>query len=231
MTTEHGPSDTSLRPGLRRVATGLIAYGVVGLVVAAIGLGALVWVNGKLDSVAANADATVARLTDTLDRAAVALDDAGASATSFSGTLDRTSAAVADAADTLRAVRPQLDALEAQFRSIDILGRQPLGKAADVIAGITGAMDGLDTRLDDIAVNLTENQAKLTANAASLTATGVSLAALSDQLKGGAVTSGVDDIRAVILAILFLLVVWTSVPAFGALAVGVWLRRESDPAT
>ena len=37
-----------LRGGLRRVAQGLIAYGIVGLVVAAICLVALIWVNGKV---------------------------------------------------------------------------------------------------------------------------------------------------------------------------------------
>jgi hypothetical protein len=226
MTASRGPGRTSLRAGLRRVATGLIAYGIVGLVVAVIGLGALVWVNGRMESVASSADVTVVRLTDSLDNAAVALADAGASATSFAGTLDRTTVTVEDAAETLRAVRPQLAALEAQFRSINILGQQPFGKAADVVSGISPALEGLDGRLDDIASSLTENRAKLTANAASLSATGASIAALSDLLKGGVVTTGVDDVRAVILVTLLLLVAWTAVPAVGALGFGIWLRRE-----
>ena len=39
-----------LRGGLRRLSRGLIAYGIVGLVVAAIGFGALVWVNSRVSS-------------------------------------------------------------------------------------------------------------------------------------------------------------------------------------
>lgn len=224
--THDGLGGLGLRAGLRRVATGLIAYGAVGLVVAAIGLGAVVWVNGKMDSLADNADATVVRLTDTLDRTAVALDDAAATATSFAGTLDRTTAAVVDAADTVRAIRSQLTALEAQFRSVNILGSEPLGRAADVVAGIVTAMDGLDTRLDGIASSLAGNEAKLSTNATSLAATGASLAELSTLLKGGIVTTGVDDLRAVILVVLSLMVAWTAVPALGALGVGIWLRRE-----
>jgi len=224
-----GQGGPGLRAGLRRLATGLIAYGVIGLVVAAIGLGALVWVNGKMESLATNADATVVRLTDTLDKTAATLGDASSTATSFAGTLDHTVTAVTDAADTLRTVLPQLTELEAQFRSVSILGQQPLGKAADVIGGIVTRMDGLDTRLDAIATSLTDNRAKLATNAASLAATSQSVAAMSDLLKGGVVTTGVDDVRSVILVILFMLVAWTSVPAFGALGVGIWLRRELGP--
>jgi hypothetical protein len=225
-TPERAAPGTGLRPGLRRVAVGLIAYGVIGLIVAGIGLAAVAWVNGRMDSIATNADATVTRLTDTLDKTSVALDDAAATATSFAGTLDVTTAAVTDAAGTLRGVQTQLTDLEAQFRSINILGSQPLGKAADVVAGIVAAMDGLDTRLDAIAASLTENQAKLSTNASSLAATGASIAELSGLLKGGVVTTGIEDVRAVILIVLLLMVLWTTVPAVGALGVGIWLRRE-----
>ena len=42
------PVVPDLRAGLGRLSRGLIAYGVIGLVVAAIGFGALVWVNGRI---------------------------------------------------------------------------------------------------------------------------------------------------------------------------------------
>ena len=66
MTLETRPLE--LRGGLGRVAQGLIAYGIVGLVVAAICLVALIWVNGKVGGLRTEAETTVGNLATTMDR-------------------------------------------------------------------------------------------------------------------------------------------------------------------
>jgi len=48
-----------LRGGLYRLSRGLIAYGIVGLVVTAIGLGALVWANDRVGHLHGEFDATI----------------------------------------------------------------------------------------------------------------------------------------------------------------------------
>ena len=48
-----------LRPGLRRLANGLVVYGVIGLIVTLLGLVALAWVGGRIDDLS---DRTAARV-------------------------------------------------------------------------------------------------------------------------------------------------------------------------
>ena len=100
------------RGGLRRLSTGLIAYGIIGLLVAGLGLGALVWVNGRMQAVGDRVGTSVDELATTLERTAVALEDASATAESFTGTIDRTVEGVSSAADTIAGVRSNLETLE-----------------------------------------------------------------------------------------------------------------------
>ena len=46
----RGRPPLDLRGGLHRLSRGLIAYGIIGLIVCIVGLGALVWVNGRIDA-------------------------------------------------------------------------------------------------------------------------------------------------------------------------------------
>ena len=103
-----------LRAGLRRLSLGLIAYGVIGLVVAAIALGALVWVNGRIGALGTRVELTVGQLATTMGRTADVLHDASATAESFTLTLDQSALAVASAAATITEVRSGLTGLEAQ---------------------------------------------------------------------------------------------------------------------
>jgi hypothetical protein len=217
-----------LREGLRRLSRGLLAYGTIGLVITVIGLLAMLWVGGRLGTMADRVSGQIDSVATTLEKSGTALTDAGATAGSFSTTLTETSTALDQAADSVTSIQPKLADLEAQFRSVDILGNQPLGKAADVISGIRTSLDGLDTRLHTISSSLTDNQAKLEANGASLTSLGSQLTILARDLRAGAGQS-VDDIRAVIIIVLLVLVSWTAVPAIGALVLGMWLRRTVTP--
>jgi hypothetical protein len=218
-------SPLGLRGGLRRLSLGLIAFGSIGLVVALIGLVALNWVGGRVGRLADSVEAEVTQITVTLDRTAAALRDAGTSADVFAVTLERTPPSVRQTAATLRNLRPNLQAIEAQLASVNIFGTQPLAGPAQVFGQMAADLDGLDARLDLIADDLDTNRGALQTNASSLNAAGVETAALADRVRGGFIQDGLDDLREVLVVMILVLVGWTSVPAFGALLVGVWLRR------
>jgi hypothetical protein len=228
MTTDEARPLVS-RDGLRRLSTGLIVYGIIGLFVAGLGLGALVWVNGRMQAVGERVETSVEELATTLERTAVALENASTTAESFTGTIDRTVEGVSSAATTIAGVRSNLETLETVMRAVNILGVTPLGPAAEAVGGIADAIEGLDTRLTAIAESLEGNRDALATNAESLGRVADSTAAMAERLRSGIIEASLDDIQAVIGVILFLLVAWTSVPALGALGVGVWLRRELLP--
>jgi hypothetical protein len=212
--------------GWHRLSRGLIAYGIVGLVVAAIGFGALVWVNLRISSVRAEAEATVARLATTMELTAKLLDDASTTARSFTATLDQSAQAVSSAAVTFTQVRSDLPAVEAQLRSVSILGVTPLSSAADTVGRTAVSLEGLDMRLSLIADDLKGNRDALAGNATSLAGLGASTAALAARLGSGVDQDSLGDVQLVIAVTLLVFAAWSFVPAVGALVLGVWLRRE-----
>ena len=214
-----------LRGGLRRLSGALIGYGVAGLMVALLGLLALVWVSGRVAALADSVDAEVAQLATTLDRTADTLHDAGSSAVSFAVTLERTPPSVRQAAVTIRNLRPNLQAIEAQLGTISILGTEPLAGPARLFGEMATDLQGLDTRLDLIAGDLETDRDALLANSRSLTEAGDQAAALAKRVRSGFIQGGLDDLRAVLVVTVLVFVGWTAVPAVGALLLGIWLRR------
>ncbi len=225
------PADkpVGLREGLRRLSVGLLAYGTIGVVVAAIGLLAFIWSLGRLGGAADQIDATIRDLATTVHRTADTLTDAAATADSVGVTLDSTAATVSQAATTVGAMGPTLNALEASFRDFGILGQHPLAPAADVVATLTTNLAGLDQRLQDVATSLTADQDLLAANSASLAALATSLDDLAVRLESGSIQATMSDIRVVLTVVLLMFVAWSAIPAAGALLLGLWLRRELGP--
>ncbi len=216
-----------LPPGaLERLSRGLIAYGVIGLVVAAIGVGALVWVGGRVGNVRASAEATVGELATTMQRTADVLHDASATATSFTSTLQKSSATLSSAAATITEVHSDLVGLEAQLRAVSILGQSPLSSAANAVGRTAASLEGLDDQLAGIATSLEGNRVALDANATSLAKLGDSTAAFARRLGSGAIEDSLGDVQLIIAVTLLIFVAWSVVPAVGALVLGVWLRRE-----
>ncbi len=218
-----------LRGGLRRLGTGLIAYGLVGLVVALVGLGGLVWVNDRFTTIRDEVDATLVQRATTMRLAAVVLRDVSTTAQSFTVTLDQSSLAVASAAGTIAEVRSDLDALEGQLRSFSILGAAPLSEAADDIGRIRASVVGLDTRLSLIADSLRGDRTALATMAASLGQLADSSEDLASRLDSQAIGDSLGDIQRIMSVTLLVLALWLVVPALGALAVGTWLRRTLVP--
>jgi hypothetical protein len=223
---EHRP--IGLRAGLARLSTGLIVYGLIGVFVAIVGFGALVWANNRIATLSDRVGTSVEQMATTLDNTAKALQDASSTANGFTQTLDRTSEGVGSAAQTIVGVRTNLQTLESALRAVSILGVNPLNVAANAVGGIASALEGLDTRLTAISDSLEGNRDRLSANATSLAALGESTAALAARLRSGAVEDSLADVQALLIVTLLLFILWSAVPAIGALALGIWLRRETE---
>jgi hypothetical protein len=217
----------TMRAGLRRLSSGLIAYGVLGLVLALVGGLALAWVGGRVGGIADRTGEQVDAVVSTLDETALVLSSMGTSATSFSGTLERTPPAVRQTAQTVANLRANLVQVESQLSAINILGARPLANAANLFGQMATDLEGLDTRLETIATDLDTNRTALLDNSTKLQALGTELDGLADGLRGGVVEESFADLQLILAVLSLLVIVWTAFPAAGALALGWWLRRET----
>ena len=220
------PRGLGLRRGLRRLSRGLIAYGAFGLFVTAIGVGALVWVNGRVSALRSDVDATLAQRATTLHAAALVLQGVSTTAGGFAVTVDQTSLAVATAAESVTEAHADLAALEAQLRSVSILGATPLSSSADAVGRLVSSIDGLDTRLSLVADGLRGNRQALLANSSSLDQLAGITDGLAGQVGSGIIEDSLGNLQRLISVTLLVLAAWSAVPAVGALVLGAWLRRE-----
>ena len=216
----------TLRRGLRRLGLGLIAYGIIGLVLALVGALALVWVGGRVGGIAYRTGEQVEAIVSTLDQTALVLSSMGTSATSFAGTLERTPPAVRQTAQTVGNLRENLVLVESQLSAINILGARPLANAANLFGEMATDLEGLDSRLEVIAADLDNNREALLDNSTKLQALGTELEGLADGLRGGVVEESMADVQLILAVLSVLLVVWLAFPAVGALGLGWWIRRE-----
>jgi hypothetical protein len=214
------------RDSMSRLWRGLIAYGIVGLVVAAIGFGSMVWVNSRISQLRGEAETTLIRLASATQLAATVLRGAATTAQSFSGTVDQSAQAVSSATLTVTQVRTELSALEAQLRSVNFLGATPLASSADSVARIATSMEGLNTQLPLIATDLGSNRDALARNAVALSDLANSTAALAARLGPSDGPDSIGDVQQVVAITLLMFAAWSFVPAAGALVLGLWLRRE-----
>lgn len=220
----------TLRRGLRRLSLGLIVYGAIGLILAVVGGFALSWVGGRVGAVADRTGEQVESIVSTLDQTSLVLTSMGTSATSFSGTLERTPPAVRQTAQTVANLRANLILVQGQLGAINILGARPLANAANLFGQMALDLEGLDARLEVIATDLDTNRGVLLENSTSLRALGMELDGVADDLRGGTIEESLADVQLILVVLSALLVGWAALPAFGALAMGLWLRRETrDP--
>lgn len=218
-----------LRAGLRRLGTGLITYGAVGIALSVIGLVALLYVGARLGGLGDRIGTQVSSIAETLDDTAAALSDAGASAVSFSSTLERTPPSVRQTATTVANLRADLLRVQADLGAIAILGSRPLGNVAELFGGMATDLEGLDGRLEAIATDLEDNRGRLIANGESLDAMGDRLESVATELRGSLVEDSLADIQVMVTVVAGLLLLWATLPAVGALVLGLWLRRELRP--
>jgi hypothetical protein len=217
------------RRGLFRLANALIVYGIIGLLVAAIGLAALVASSGQIGSLGERIVSDAVSLDAIVVLTADVLDDAATSVGTFGPTVERTSATVSSAAGALRDIEPRLRDVEAQANAFEIFGQRPVASLGQLFGQIATDISSLPDQLDGIATELGRNEAALTANAASLRTLANVVRAYKDRVKPEAIDAGINEARRLLLFTLALFIGWTAVPAIGSLIVGRWIRRLVEP--
>ena len=219
-----------LRPAFRRLGTGLLVYGAIGLALAILGLLALIYAGNRIGGLADRTTRQVETVIATLEDTSQVLIDAGATAGSFAVTLERTPPTIRQAASTIGNLQSQLRRVSSQLDVFTILGSNPLSGVSGLFGDLATDLEGLDTRLELIARDLEDNRDKLVTNSQSLNALGVRLQLVADDLREGVIEDSLADVQLIVTLLAFILVVWTAVPAVGALFLGRWLRTDLDEA-
>jgi hypothetical protein len=217
------------RRGLFRLANALIVYGVVGILVAAIGIAALIGASGRIGSLGERIVSEAVSLDAIVVLTADVLDDAATTVGTFGPTVERTSATVSSAAGALRDLEPRLRDVETQANAFEIFGQRPVAPLGQLFGQIATDVSGLDDQLDAIATEMGRNKAALAANADSLRALADVVRAYKERVKPEAIDAGLDEARRLMLFTLALFIGWTVVPAVGSLIVGRWIRRLVEP--
>jgi hypothetical protein len=227
--TATGTAPRDLRPAFRRLGTGLLIYGAIGLTLAILGLLALLYAGNRIGGLADRTTQQVETVIATLEDTSTVLIDAGSTAGSFAVTLERTPPTVRQAATTIGNLQSQLRRVSSQLDVFSILGSNPLSGVSSLFGDLATDLEGLDTRLELIARDLEDNRDKLVTNSQSLNALGVRLQLVADDLREGVIQDSLADVQLIVTVLAFLFVVWTAVPAVGALFLGRWLRTELAP--
>jgi hypothetical protein len=211
---------------LHRLSRALIAYGLVGIAVAVISIGAMVWVNGRIGGLRDEMATTIGQLATATDDTATALADASRTAGSFSSTLKQAADGMPAVSSQITQLRTDLGSLEGQLRSVSLLGQSPLGSAADAVGRISTSLQGLDAQLSVLGVALKANSDALATNATSLDQLHDSTQVIAARLDSGVVEDSLGDVQLVVTVTLLAFTALSLVPAVGALVLGTWLRRE-----
>jgi hypothetical protein len=189
-------------------AWGLIAYGILGLVLAVAGATLGMDAGGRLEVLAASSDAT-------LGAAARATRAAGDAFASVDASLEDAEASAGQAATLAAEASATLDSLSSAM-ALSIFGTQPLRPLADDFATSADQAEELAATLDEVGGSLSDTRA----DAAVI---GVELEGLGDELE--ALREATPNEPIPVRALVGLLVAWLALPAVGALVAGVTLLR------
>lgn len=213
--------------GRRLLASGLIAYGLGGLLlIAASGLlvgGAITTLADVSERVTQQRDALVATLRATsltVDHAATGIGGVSDSLTAARASADQATGLARSLGSTFRDLSAAMQ--------LQIFGTQPL-------AGLASGFDNAASQSEALATNLGGVSTALGTNATDLQTSHQDLVALGDRLDVLVASLGTSDlggvslsagVPAVVIEAAFAgLLIWLAIPAAAALAVGVGLLR------
>jgi hypothetical protein len=211
---------------LRRLSQALVAYGIVGLLIALLAVIGLIVGVARVNGFADRFGGDVGGMARTLERTSDVLDKAATTATSFGTTIDGTTTALGTVGGDLDSIVPRLQQIADQTSTISILGANPLASVSGLIRDIATQLGDVRGQLSAIATSLATNRSALVANADSLGALSTETRALAGSLNGASLVAAIDDLRVLLVVVLGVATIGAAVPAAGALMLGLWLRRE-----
>ena len=204
----------------RRLAAGLIAYGVVGILVLAVSIPVLVEPLAAIGRIVSQQGEAVRWL----DLTGQGLEDAGRGSANAGASLESAAGAARNAASLAQELSVSMASLR-DASSLTILGSQPLG-------GLTGDFDRVAGRASDLASSMVSLAGMLdrdTTDFSAIAADVTSLRGQADQLRmtvaselGGMGTAG-----ALLVPATLLLLLWLATPAVASLIAGIWLLRTA----
>ena len=203
----------------RRLSTGLIVYGAIGLLLTIAAIVAVFWLNSQFGDVQEDLAAQVDQLEQTLQSTSESIVTAAGSTDGFSGTLDASVPGLESAATVLERVEGVLTRLRIPF----------LGDQLQSVRDLGAELGTLSESLSDVAATLEPNTAQLAETTEAMRALASDIDALRASLEDGLIERGADQgfnfLRAGIIA----LTIWLALPSLAALLVGIWLRRAVSP--
>jgi len=209
----------------RRVAWGLVAYGLVGIVLAATCAFLLLRSMPLLASV----DRQRTEIVHSLDLTADAIADIELGAGRAGDSLRSAAASARNAATLSDDLAATMASLRDTSTDISILGSHPFGALADDFDRVAGKANALSATMTTLAGSLDLNTSDFATVSSDATALRSQVTSLRDVLAGdGAALGGSLD---VLLLVGLAILLWLAVPAIASLAVGItWLRAvEGDP--
>jgi hypothetical protein len=216
-------------PRTRLIAVGLIAYGLIGLIVLAVVGTGVVGVLDRVQGLSTAFEQQRRSLTRALDTASITLGNAAETISGIDASLAKAELAVADAATLSNDVSFTMTEL-ANALNVDILGSQPF-------AGVSGGFTRASTQLSALSIELTGTAGALGSNAEDAQAVGADLVRLQaavDDLRDGirdAPATGVSGSDLAMLRLVLIgLFIWLAVPALAGIAAGAWMWRRAPRA-
>ena len=204
----------------RRLSTGLIVYGAVGVLLSIAAVVAVFWLNGEFSDTRDELSVQVDQLEQTLAATSQSIVDAADTADGFTATLD-------DAAPGLASASRVIGRLQTTVTRVPSL---PFGSSAESLQSLASDLGALSVSLGGIASSLAPNSEQLTKTTTQLRTLAGEVDNLRGTLEDGLVERGADQgfnfLRAGIIA----LTIWLALPSVAALLIGIWLRRAVSPA-
>jgi hypothetical protein len=213
----------------RRVGTGLLVFGLVGVALAGVMAAGLV--GGAV--AARNLDESLAadqrRLVTTLDGLTVMIDRLAVTTGNAGRTLDASTDVVTHAGDALDRLATISDDLGTSL-DVSILGTRPLASAAEQFAGLGVQVRVISADLDALGARLDTNATDVAAIALEIERVETRVAELSQRIAALGRTSEVVSLIVGGIFLGGLLVAWLAVAAAVCAWIG-WRLRGSEPSS
>jgi HAMP domain-containing protein len=213
---------------LRRLGTGLVAFGVTGMLIAgivAVGLiaGAVAARNldDRLATEQAQLVAALDRVDATMAQTVTTIDNAGATLTTTSGTLTQAATTLDKVASTAEELSTSLD--------FAILGNRPLAGAAARFGELAVEVRAFEDKASQLADNLGTNATDVGGLATQIDLLRDEVASLSGRVAAFEATGELVALLIGGILLLALLVAWLAVAGAGCAWMGLRLRRLGAP--
>lgn len=212
----------------RRLGGGLVAFGLVGIVLAGIMALALVLGGLSVRSLGDELEADRLALVGSLEQMATSVGHTADLTGNVRATLVSTEAVIEDTKGTLVELAGAVDSLVGAL-GFEILGQRPLGPAAEPFAGLSERLKSFAGHLDLVAADLVANQDDLDELSADLADMEERIGALADRVDGFDRTDELVAMATWGLLLAGALAAWIAV-AGGLIAwIGWRLRRPAAP--